>query len=213
MPDTDVIDDWFDALGKPVSPDGIALATALLVDHGYDEKQAGMVLWVVAREVTHDQPDRAQKYLRSFVGSNETLVLRCLATMLAQVLGRTCPGCNVNPVDPDGPDGLCLDCSEAVADGAPPDALGYIVLTQTVGRWCDDWDGEVHPDREAGDAALAEAGRALGPDQCLLAVLHPAVDLRPLATGTATVEVGVDDLDDAEGWRTAIAEGRSEHTA
>lgn len=50
--------------------------------------------------------------------------------------------------------------------------VGYIVLTLTHGRWCDDWDGEVHPDIDAATVAYDAACDSLGHEACRL------VDLR-----------------------------------
>lgn len=52
--------------------------------------------------------------------------------------------------------------------------IGYIVLTgQPDGSWSDDWDGEVHPDRAAGDLALMAAWDALGADGARLVACYP----------------------------------------
>lgn len=86
MPDVrEAVDDWLNALGHPVPPEGLRAALDLLVGEGYDVTQASMVLTVVAREVEHDEPVRAQQYLRSFVGDrNLTLMYRVFAVMLAR---------------------------------------------------------------------------------------------------------------------------------
>lgn len=81
----EVIDDWLNALGKPVTDEGKQAALDLLVGHGYNLSAAAMVLSVVAREVEHDQPERAQRYMRSFVGDrNLTLMYQVFAVMLAR---------------------------------------------------------------------------------------------------------------------------------
>lgn len=72
---------WFNSLGKPVPSDRLEATYELLVEMGYDPMETGMVLGVVAREMAHDNPERAQRYMRSLVGSDETLVMRALATM------------------------------------------------------------------------------------------------------------------------------------
>jgi hypothetical protein len=41
-----------------------------------------------------------------------------------------------------------------------PGTLGFIVLVFDKGRWCDDWDGEVHPTLAAGNDALCAARNA-----------------------------------------------------
>lgn len=48
--------------------------------------------------------------------------------------------------------------------------VGWIVLTMTHGRWCDDWDAEVHDTRAAGIAALGDA-RAAGEEAVLARLL------------------------------------------
>jgi hypothetical protein len=78
---TDPRGNWFDSLGQPVPAERLEATLELLVEHGYDRGEAVMVLGVVAREIAHDEPDRAQRYMRSFVGRDETLVIRALATM------------------------------------------------------------------------------------------------------------------------------------
>lgn len=44
-----------------------------------------------------------------------------------------------------------------IQDDAP---LGYIVLIREHGRWTENWDGELHPTAEAGNASLAGARNA-----------------------------------------------------
>lgn len=73
--------DWFEALGKPVHPSQRQAALDLLTDEGYNPGEAELVLAVVAREIEHDNPEAAIKYMRSFVGHSETLVIRALATL------------------------------------------------------------------------------------------------------------------------------------
>lgn len=46
----------------------------------------------------------------------------------------------------------------ALAEDAAP--VGFIVLLHENGRWTDNWDGTVHPDRVAGDEALGKAREA-----------------------------------------------------
>lgn len=41
-----------------------------------------------------------------------------------------------------------------------PEPAGYLVAGEEDGRLVADWDGEVHPTREAGDTALAECHAA-----------------------------------------------------
>lgn len=74
---------WFDSLGKPVSQTRRQAAYQLLVGEGFDPGETAMVLTVVAREIEHDEPARAQKYLRSWMPPyhNETLLMRTLATL------------------------------------------------------------------------------------------------------------------------------------
>jgi len=80
----EVVDNWFDALGKPVIYEGRMRALRLLETHGYDRAEAAMVIDVVAREVHHDQPERAQRYLRTFLDDNLTMVYQVFAVMLAR---------------------------------------------------------------------------------------------------------------------------------
>lgn len=80
--------DWFDALGKPVSEHGRRAALDLLVAEGYDAGEAAMVLTVVAREIEHDQPAQAMRYMESFVGRrHRTMLIRTLATLTAPQTG------------------------------------------------------------------------------------------------------------------------------
>lgn len=72
---------WFDTLGRPVSQERKQAALDLLGREGYDSGEASMVLSVVCREIEHDEPARAQKYLRSWIGNNETMVMRTLASL------------------------------------------------------------------------------------------------------------------------------------
>lgn len=54
------------------------------------------------------------------------------------------------------------------------DPLGFVVLTsQPNGSWKDDWDGEVHTDREAFAAVLLDAQSACGSENVQGAVLYP----------------------------------------
>lgn len=87
-----VAEGWFDAFGHPVSQWQRLEAVNLLVDNGYDRAQACLVVAVIAREVEHDEPQRAHAYARRFVyedhpdgkrHSDETLVIRLLATIAA----------------------------------------------------------------------------------------------------------------------------------
>lgn len=72
---------WFDQLGKPVSPERAEAALDLLTEQGLHRGNASLVLSVVCREIRNDNPDAAQRYLRSFIGNDETLVLRTCATL------------------------------------------------------------------------------------------------------------------------------------
>lgn len=52
--------------------------------------------------------------------------------------------------------------------------IGYVVLTkQADGSWRDDWDGEVHVDRNTANDALTHAQNALD-GGVMLAALYPA---------------------------------------
>lgn len=79
-------DTWFEALGRPVSDAGRQAALDLLL-FGTDQPWAHceMVLDVVCREIAHDEPDRAQRYLRSFLpaAGSETFLFRILAALCA----------------------------------------------------------------------------------------------------------------------------------
>jgi hypothetical protein len=60
--------DWFSSLGHPVSEEGRRAATSLLVEwYGAHAGNARLVIDVVAREIEHDNPERALACLRSFV--------------------------------------------------------------------------------------------------------------------------------------------------
>lgn len=76
---------WLDACGSLVGTKGREAALTLLADNGCDRGEASLVLTVVAREIEHDNPDAAQRYLRSFLpaAGSETLLLRTLATLVA----------------------------------------------------------------------------------------------------------------------------------
>lgn len=77
-------DNWFEALGKPVHPSQCQAALDMLVGEGYDACETTLVLSVVVREITHDNPKACYAYLRSHLGKrNETLVIRTLATLAA----------------------------------------------------------------------------------------------------------------------------------
>jgi branched-subunit amino acid aminotransferase/4-amino-4-deoxychorismate lyase len=60
---------------------------------------------------------------------------------------------------------------EVVASPARVDVhintVGYVVFLREDGRWTANWDGEVHPDRASGEAALAEA-QSRGYDDAIL---------------------------------------------
>lgn len=81
--------DWFDALGKPVSPVNRTAAIDYLVEQGMDEDKAILLTLVVGRDISHDEPDRAVKVMRHTVneelGSHgtETVVLMALAYLTA----------------------------------------------------------------------------------------------------------------------------------
>ncbi len=84
------ITSWWDALGKPVPQENLEATLALLIENEYPRWQSEIVLNIVASEIRNDNPDRAQRVMRSFVSDkdiggrgNETLVLRALATMTA----------------------------------------------------------------------------------------------------------------------------------
>jgi hypothetical protein len=73
---------WWNALGKPVPQENILYALDFLTDLGYDPAATQMVLAVVCREIEHDNPKLALRYLRSHLGrQNETLVLTCCAKL------------------------------------------------------------------------------------------------------------------------------------
>jgi hypothetical protein len=84
-------DSWFDALGHPICSWQRLAAVQLLETEGYDRAQACVVVAVIAREMEHDEPERACRYARSFVYDehpdgpcrSETLVLRVLAALAA----------------------------------------------------------------------------------------------------------------------------------
>lgn len=84
--------DWHSALGHPVNEEGRVAAAALLAEHGFHVGNARLLIDVVAREVERDEPERAIKYLRSFVGEHapeglghdETLVLWVCAVLCTQ---------------------------------------------------------------------------------------------------------------------------------
>lgn len=72
---------WFASLGHPVPPHRLKAALGLLRHAGRNVGEGAMVLQVVCREMEHDEPERAQRYLRSWIGSDETLVLRVLSLL------------------------------------------------------------------------------------------------------------------------------------
>lgn len=78
-------DGWLDACGSLVGQPGRQAAFDLLVGEGCDPGETSLVLTVVAREIEHDEPERAQQYLRSWLpaGGSETLLMRTLATLVA----------------------------------------------------------------------------------------------------------------------------------
>lgn len=84
---------WWDALGKPVAAENVRAAADLLVDNGMGADYVALLLPLVVREIEHDEPERAQKVLRSTVHEllgaygNETLVLMTLATLTAPTAG------------------------------------------------------------------------------------------------------------------------------
>lgn len=79
-----VATDWFDALGHEVSQHSCAACCDLLVNEGYDVTEVLVTLSVVVREIRHDNPAAAVRYMESLVGrSNQTLVIRTLATLAA----------------------------------------------------------------------------------------------------------------------------------
>lgn len=53
---------------------------------------------------------------------------------------------------------------------AEGESVGFIVLTETQGRWCDDWDGIVHTTYQEGQEAL-RAASAVGVT-CFLVECH-----------------------------------------
>lgn len=80
---------WFDALGHPVPERRRAAALDLLVRNGFDAKEATVVLGVVCREIEHDEPARAKRYLDTFlVRKNQTLVYMTLATLTSPAPGE-----------------------------------------------------------------------------------------------------------------------------
>lgn len=81
-------DGWFDALGKPVGEQRRREARDLLVSFGRDPEETALVITVIAREIEHDEPARAFRYARTFIGSDETLVIRTLATLAATTVGE-----------------------------------------------------------------------------------------------------------------------------
>ncbi len=56
-----------------------------------------------------------------------------------------------------------------------PEPLGYYVLVRQHDRWVADWDGELHPTREAGEKSCAEA-RADGWEAVLTAAVPFPID-------------------------------------
>lgn len=78
-------DNSFDALGKPVPAAGRKAAYDLLVEEGCDPGEAMVVVPLVAREVEHDNPDRAQSILRGWLPAHgsEVFLFRVLATLLS----------------------------------------------------------------------------------------------------------------------------------
>ena len=79
-------DNWFAALGNEISDTAFQATLAYLTDEGYNTGEAALVLNIVAREIRHDNPDRAFAYMRSFVGRFETVTYRALATLCATPL-------------------------------------------------------------------------------------------------------------------------------
>lgn len=77
--------DWFDALGRDVPLAHQQRTHKLLVDEGFDPTVSGMIVVAVAREIRHDEPDRAQRILRNWLPQrgSEVLLFRILATLVA----------------------------------------------------------------------------------------------------------------------------------
>ncbi|MFC0504265.1 hypothetical protein [Micromonospora costi] len=63
--------------------------------------------------------------------------------------------------------------AEDAAEAAKP--AGFIVLIRENDRWCDNWDGEVHPDQAAGSAAL-DVARSAGYEAVLVAAVPVAAE-------------------------------------
>ena len=84
---THLANDWWDALGHNVNPGSYNAALELAAEwgcHDGDRMKISMVLDVVCRELRHDNPDRAFKYIESMVGrTNQTAVYRLLAALVA----------------------------------------------------------------------------------------------------------------------------------
>lgn len=79
---------WFDALGNPVSQEGRAAACEWLVGEGLDPMEVDMVVAVVAREIEHDEPDRAQRYMRSLCDNRVDVATRAIAILCTTGLER-----------------------------------------------------------------------------------------------------------------------------
>lgn len=81
---------WWDALGHDVPVPRMVAAIDLLVDNGQNRGEAEIVIQLVAREIRHDNPDRAQRTLRSWLPAygSETLLLMVLATLAADDPGQ-----------------------------------------------------------------------------------------------------------------------------
>lgn len=78
---------WWEACGSLIGSAGRQAAFKLLVSQGCDPGETSLVLTVVAREIEHDQPERAQQYLRHWLPAcgSEILLLRALATLCCPV--------------------------------------------------------------------------------------------------------------------------------
>jgi hypothetical protein len=85
MTDITIADSWFDALGKPVNDANYRAALDFAVSLGHHPVGGAMCLDVICREIRHDNPDRAVKYARSWLGRDETAVIRLLATLTAPI--------------------------------------------------------------------------------------------------------------------------------
>lgn len=74
---------WFDALGHPVHQAGRQAAWELLVSQGLDADEASVIIPLIAREVEHDNPERAQKILRNWLPAHgsEILLMRTFAVL------------------------------------------------------------------------------------------------------------------------------------